>query len=498
VNYTNGIISNKVAQNINLSFSKSFISKLFKIPLDYFQQQKSSDFIYKVYDINKVESFLTYNLSTIVLSIIAAIALSFLTIYYNLVAFLLVLSFSILSIIWTTYSIKKQRELNYDKFDIQIKTHRYLTEIIEGINDIKLNGSENTKLKLLLNNQQNFFNNNLKFIKLSQLLGIGGGFISNISSGVMVFYTSYLTIKNIISIGEMAALQLIVSQFSSKLTSVISSISIIQETRFSLERILETELMKEEIIGSKEVKEVSSIHFNNVSFSYTKLSGNILDNTELVLEAGKTTAIVGESGSGKTTIMKLALGLYNPTKGKVLIGGLEQQDYNVRKWRKKCGVVMQDGYIFTDSIKNNITDGIVDEDYTKYTASLKHACIFDFIDNLPLKSETTIGKDGLNLSHGQKQRILLARMIYRKPDYIFLDEATNSLDSATERKVINNLTNIFPNTTKLVIAHRLNTIINADKIVVLKEGKIVEQGTHDYLFSKRNYYYDLIQEQLNE
>jgi ATP-binding cassette subfamily B protein len=498
INYANGIISNKIAQTINLSLSNSFITKLFKIPIDYFQKQKRSDFIHKVYDINKIESFLTYNLSSIALSVLGVIALSILAIYYNFVAFLIILIFSFINVVWTGYSIRKQRELNYDKFDIQVKTHRYLSEIIEGINDIKLNGSESTKVELLLNNQQNFFSNNLKFIKLTQLLSIGSGFVNNMSSGIMVFYTAYLTIKNIITIGEMAALQLIINQLSSMVSSLISSVRTVQETKYSLERVLETQLIKDEIVGSIEIREISSIRFIDVCFSYTKLSGNVLNNIDLVIESGKTTAIVGESGSGKTTLLKLALGLYNQTTGKILVGNLEQKDYNNKKWRKKCGAVMQDGYLFTDSIKNNITDGIVDKDYSKYTAALKHAAIFDFVNNLPLKSETIIGKDGLNLSHGQKQRILLARMIYREPDYIFLDEATNSLDSQTERIVIDNLANIFTQTTKLIIAHRLNTIINADKIIVLKEGKIVEQGSHNYLLSKRNYYYDLIQEQINE
>jgi len=291
---------------------------------------------------------------------------------------------------------------------------------------------------------------------------------------------------------------LIVNQLSSKVSGLISSISIIQETKYSIERILETQLIKDEVIGLFKIHKTSSIHFDNVCFSYTKLSGYVLNKINFVLEAGKVTAIVGASGSGKTTLLKLAIGLYSPSKGKILVGNLSQDEFDVKKWRKKCGVVMQDGYLFTDTIKNNITDGIDDVDFAKYIISLKQASIFDFIDNLPLKSETIIGKDGLALSQGQKQRILLARMIYREPDFIFMDEATNSLDSQTERIVLDNLNKLFSKTTRLIVAHRLNTIINSDKIIVLKAGVIVEQGTHNYLLNKRQYYFELIQEQLNQ
>jgi ATP-binding cassette subfamily B protein len=263
-----------------------------------------------------------------------------------------------------------------------------------------------------------------------------------------------------------------------------------------MERVLETQMLNEEKYGDKPVKPNYNIKFDGVSFSYTDISDNVINNMNFEIEANKTTAIVGLSGSGKTTIMKLALGLHSPKQGKILLNEIPIDEYDLQKWRKQCGVVMQDGYIFTDTIKNNITLSDNDFEETKYINAIKNAAIYDFIDNLPIKHETVVGKEGLSLSSGQRQRILIARMIYKNPDFIFMDEATNSLDSETERFVLNNLNASFDNKTRLVIAHRLNTVKNADKILVINDGNIIETGDHNQLLNNKSFYYNLVKDQL--
>lgn len=496
LNYFNSIISNRISQSINVSLSNDFIHKLFKIPLTYYQQKKTSDFIQKSFDLNKIESFITYNFASIILSFVGILILSGIAIYYNIAIFLIVVVYSTLNFMWTIYSLRKKKELDYEKFDINVNTHRYLTEIIEGITEIKISNSEKTKIDTLIVNQKNYFANNLKFIKLSQILVIGGGLISNMGNGFVIFYSAYLTLDQTITIGEMAAIQLVVNQLVSKINGVTGSVSTIKDTKFSMERVLETQMLNEEKYGDKPVKPNYNIKFDNVSFSYTDISDSVVDNINFEIEANKTTAIVGLSGSGKTTIMKLALGLYSPKQGKILLNEIPIAEYNMEKWRQQCGVVMQEGYIFTDTIKNNIILSGNNYDDNKYINALKQAVIYDFIDNLPIKHETLIGKEGLSLSSGQRQRILIARMIYKNPDFIFMDEATNSLDSETEHIVLNNITKNFANKTCLIIAHRLNTVKNADKVIVLHNGKIVESGCHDQLICNRAYYYNLVKEQL--
>jgi len=422
--------------------------------------------------------------------------LSVIILHYNITAYLIFVSYNLIYALWTIYSLRKRKELDYEKFDIHVSGHRYLTEMIQGINEIKLNGNETQKINSLINNQKKYFNNELKNIKTSQFLSIGGGLINNLGYGLITFYTAYLTVNNTISIGEMAAIQLLIAQLNSMVTSVFMSASVIQEVKFSLERILEIQAIKNEVIGSVSFNSNPSIVFENINFSYTDVSDKVIKDLNLTIERNKTTAIVGTSGSGKTTLMKLALSLCKPTTGEIFLDNLSLNQYNLIEWRKKCGVVMQDGYVFTDTIINNVTETNEEIDFEKYINALQLAALYDFVISLPIKHDTIIGQGGLALSSGQRQRVLIARMIYKNPDYIFMDEATNSLDSETERIIINNLDNIFSNKTRLIIAHRLNTVKNADKIIVLRNGLIVEEGSHYQLIKQNGYYFELVKEQL--
>lgn len=497
LNYINSIVSNKISQNISIRLSSDFISKLFSIPLSQFQKKKNSDFIHRIYDLSRIESFLTHEFASNILAVFGFFVLSVIAIYYNVTVYLILLSYSVLNIIWTLFSLRKRKELDYEKFDIRIDSHRLLTEMIEGVNEIKLSGNEQAKINNLISVQKQFFYNNLKSIKLTQLLSIGGGGINNIGNGFLVFYTAYLTLDSTITIGQMAAIQLVVGQLTSMITTIISSASSIQQTKFCVERILETQTLSDEIPGNKVIDSTTSISFKNVFFAYSDISNNVIDDVSFTFESKKTTAIVGISGSGKTTLMKLILGMIKPSKGEILFGDNSFIDIDINSFRKRCGIVMQDGYIFTDTIINNITMSDESVNYDRYIEALKLSAIYDFINELPIKHETKIGREGLTLSSGQRQRILIARMFYKNPEFILMDEATNSLDSETESIVLRNLSKFFSEKTTIIVAHRLNTVKNADKIIVLSNGKIVETGNHKTLTDQRGVYYELVKNQLD-
>jgi len=497
--YFNSIISNKISKYINIDLSIDFVIKIFAIPLSYFQYKKSSDFINRIYDLARIESFLTYEFTAFIVAIISFFFLSSMAVYYNFTVYLIFLSYSIFSILWSFFSLKKKKELDNEQFDIKIDSHRLLTEMIEGINEIKLSSDNQIRISNLVKVQANYFNNNLKSVKLTQLLSIGSGVISNIGNGFIIFYTAYLTIDSTISIGSMAAIQLIVSQLSGVISTITNSISSIQQTFFSTERILETQSIEDEYEDGSVIHETSSITFKNVFFSYSEISDLILNDVNFVFESKKTTAIVGLSGSGKTTLLKLALGLLNPSNGEILIGNTSLSNINLRSYRNNCGVVMQDGYIFTDTIINNVTmSNETNIDFNRYIDALKLSGLYEFILTLPRLHDTKIGKEGLSLSSGQLQRILIARLFYKNPEFIFMDEATNSLDGETEDFVISNLKAFFKDKTTIIIAHRLNTVINADNIIVLSKGQIVEFGNHRTLTNLKGVYYNLVKSQLLE
>lgn len=496
ITYFENLVSNKISYRINLSLTREFIGKIFRIPLSYFQKRKTSDFIYRIYDLNKIESFLTYNFSSVLFSFLGVLVLSGMVIWYNPKIFLIFLLYSLIYAIWIKFTLKRKRELNSEKFDIQVSAHKYLTEIVEGIHEIKLNGSESRKMEVLLNNQKKFFLNDLRNMQVSQFLSIGGGLINNLFIGIINFYAAYLAITNVLTIGEMAAIQLLVLQLNSQVLNIYTSASLMQEVKFSLERILEIHSVKDDRTGQEPVHQPQSIEFKQVQFSYTEMSAPVIKKVSFSIECQKTTAIVGTSGSGKTTLMRLALGMLRPTSGQVLLDGKKLTDYDLGSWTKRCGVVMQDGYIFNDTILNNISESGDDLVFENYIKALKLANLYDFVMSLPITHDTVIGSGGLSLSSGQSQRVLIARMIYKNPEFIFMDEATNSLDAETEKCINQELDILFSNKTRLVIAHRLNTVRYADKIIVLKNGVITEEGTHFQLIEQKGFYYDLVKEQL--
>lgn len=495
--YFNGVLNNRFSQKINANLIEGFIKKIFSLPLIYFNGKKVSHFLQTIADYTKIESFFTYSLSTSIISLINIAVYSILLLHYNAMSFLIVALFSIFYYCFYIGAFKKRRAINFEKFDIQTNIQGQLIELIEGIQEIKLGNTHKKKIKQWLESQKAHYNNLLKNINISQFQSIGAGLLNKLCYILVTFYTALLTIKGNISIGEMAAIQLIVTQLNAPILSMFTSMTTIQEVGFSMERIDEVKGVKEETKGTIcPIPSTSSITLKNVSFSFGKKDEAIIKNMNLEIEAKKITAIVGHSGSGKTTLLKLLLGLYEPTEGVVLLNKIDFRTLNQQKWRGKCGVVLQDGYLFTDSIINNVIDFDDQPDFEKYLEALKRAAIYDFVISLPDSHSTIIGKGGVGLSTGQKQRIMLAKMIYKSPDYIFLDEATNALDASTETVIMNNLSKFFKNKTVVIAAHRLSTIRNADKILVLRDGVIVENGSHEYLLNRRDYYYELVKNQM--
>lgn len=494
--YFESRITHKISLKINFSMTNQFIRKLFRVPILSIQGNDSSDFIQRTNDLAKIESFLTYNLTAIVLSILTFASLAGILLFKDSIILVIYLLFAIGYLFWIKFSLNRRKRLDPEKFDVQVKHHNHLHEIIEGIQEIKINGSEEVKISKIIENQKKYFNNKLSDIKLTQLLTIGSGFITNISYSVISIYTMYLAIMNRITIGEMAAIQLIILQLNSSLTSISSSSNFIQEIKFSLQRILEIESIQNEPIGNKINHNICTIEFRNVGFSYSEMSPNVLKNLNFEIKRGTTTAIVGLSGGGKSTLMKLILGLFNVSQGDILIDGIDRNEINLVEFRKSCGIVLQDGYIFTDSILNNVSGFDASPNIERFEKSIAAARMSEFVESLPLNKDTLIGNGGVTLSTGQKQRLLISKLIYKDPEFIFLDEATNSLDSETEKIIIDNMDHLFGNRTKIIIAHRLNTIINADQILVLKNGEITERGNHNELLISNGHYTKLFKEQL--
>jgi len=494
--YFDSIYSNKVSSKVNLHLTREFIEKILAINLSSIISKRSGDIVHRLYDIKRLESFIAKNLVSIVLSLFGALVLSAVISYYEIKILFIVATCSLLYIGWTLFSLNKRSQLNGQKYDNQVTSHRAMTEVVEGICDIKISKGIDRRIERLLNLQKESIKFEFDSTKLTQALNLGSGLINNLSYGIISFYLSFLVIHRAISLGEMAALQLLVSQLNSQVISLVSSATLIQEMRFCLERILEVRSLPNEDSGVNAIIFKSNIQFSDVSFSYNELSPLVLKNINFLIEKGKTTAIVGLSGTGKSTIIKLLLGFYIPNEGDVLVDAVPLRTCDIKEWRTRNGVVNQESYIFFDTIYNNITDFPAIIDQERYLAAIKGAEISDFIESLPIRENTFIGTGGLSLSSGQKQRILLARMIYRNPEILLLDEATNALDSVIEGKILRSLNELCNKSTKIIISHRYSTIREADKVIVIDNGIVVEQGKPEELLNAKQFYYSIYLSQL--
>ncbi len=486
---------------ISISFVSDFLFKLMRLPISYFDVKMTGDIMQRINDNSRIQSFLTGTLLSMTFSILTFVIYSVLMASYNIPILIIFLFGSFLYTLWVFLFLKKRKKLDYRRFNESAKNSNSLIQLINGMQEIKLNCCEKQKRWEWERIQAQLYKVSIKSLVLGQTQQVGGLFIDQGKNVLVSFLAAKAVIDGDMTFGMMVAMQYILGQLNAPISQFIGLIQATQDARISLERLNEVyNLEDEEPEDSEKISEIpscSDLIIQNVSYQYEgPLSPKVLDDVSLTIPAHKITAIVGTSGSGKTTLIKLLLGFYKPTTGKIELEKQPLEQYRPSAWRRVCGIVMQEGYVFSDTLANNI--GVVDEvvDIKKVEHAVKVANLQDLIDQLPNKYKTKIGADGQGLSTGQKQRMFIARAVYKDPLYIFFDEATNSLDSNNERVIMENMKQFFSGRTVVVVAHRLSTVKNADQIVVLEKGKIEEIGTHHELIGLKGKYYHLVKDQL--
>lgn len=490
-----------VSTRVNISILTDFLIKLMKLPMSFFDTKMTGDIMQRMNDQKKIESFLTGSTLSTVFSLFNLLVFSVVLAYYNTAIFFVFVISSTLYTAWILIFLKRRRVLNYKSFEVSAKNQSSIVQLVGGMQEIKLNNCEQQKRWEWEHIQARLFKFNVKNLALSQYQQGGSTFINEGTNLLITFLSAKAVIDGNLTLGAMMAVQYIIGQLNSPIQQFLGFIQGYQDAKISLERLNEIHQMEDEEPTGKEwnhvLPENKSISINNLTFRYPG-AGNepVLENIDLHIPQGKTTAIVGMSGSGKTTILKLLLRFYESEKGEIKIGDQPLSNISFKTWRGQCGVVMQDGFIFSDSIERNIAVGDEYPDKDKLRHAIKVANIQDFIDGLPLGLNTKIGAEGNGISQGQRQRMLIARAVYKDPQYIFFDEATNALDANNERVIMDNLAEFFRGRTVIIVAHRLSTVSNVDNIIVLDKGHIIEQGTHYELTSLKGDYYRLVKNQL--
>jgi ATP-binding cassette subfamily B protein len=473
-----------------------FLVKLVKLPLKFFDTKMVGDILQRVGDHQRIEYFLTSIVLSIGLTIVNLIVFSIVLVSYNLKIFLFFLTGTVLYLLWMRLFLKRRGELDFVRFRQMSVNQNMLVQIIMGMPEIKLNNCGGKKIRDWVKIQEDLFASGVQSVALSQNQQTGCALIRETQNILITFLAASLALRGEITLGMMLAVQFILGQLNGPVEQLLHFVAATQDARLSLARIEEVHRQRDEAAGRTEaVPPGASIGVANVSFQYgDPYSEKVLKDISLVLPNQKVTAIVGTSGSGKTTLIKLLLGFYEPTGGLIKIGAIPLDRIRPDLWRDRCGLVMQDGYIFSDTIANNIAlkDETVDEGRLRQAARIANIDIAA----LPLGYRTRIGADGHGLSQGQKQRILIARAVYKDPEYLFFDEATNSLDTSNEAAIMKNLEHFFRGRTVTLVAHRLSTVRHADQIVVLDQGVIAETGSHDQLIMKKGVYYNLVKNQL--
>ena len=486
---------------VSISLISDFLAKLMRLPISFFDSKMVGDIMQRIGDHSRIQTFLTSSLLSIVMAVVTFIVYSAVMGGYNLQIRGVFLLGSALYICWILLFMKRRRKLDYMRFQEAAANQSSIVQLIGGMQDIKLNGCEKQKRWDWERIQARLFNVSVKGLVLGQTQQVGGTFINQTKNVFISFLAASAVINGDMTLGMMTAMQYILGQLNAPISQFIKFVQETQDANISMERMSEIqERDDEEKSGNEYIREIpdnADIVFHNVDFQYNgPHSDKVLDNVDITIPQNKVTAIVGASGSGKTTMIKMMLGFYEPVSGEVLLGGNRISEYSPSVWRSQCGTVMQEGFIFSDTIENNI--GVSDEmpNMERIRKAVRTANIEDFISGLPLRYNTKIGAEGNGISSGQKQRLLIARAAYRDTKYLFLDEATNSLDADNEKIIMENFASFFRNRTVVIVAHRLSTVKNADKIIVLDKGKVVEQGTHNELTQKWGHYYHLIKNQL--
>jgi len=496
-----------ISTRVNISILSDFWIKMMNLPISFFDQKQTGDILQRIQDQNRIQQFMTQVALGSLFGILTLIVYSFVLLYYNPKVYLIFIIGSIIYILWIRMFLSYRRKVDYEQFDLSSKENNVTMQLVQGMQDIKLNGCEKHKRWQWEMVQTQLFQLNLKNFNITQFQQSGALIINQTKDILITLIVAQSVIKGELTLGTMLAIQYIIGQLSSPIQQIIDFVQSGQSAKISLERLneimdLDNEEMNENPAFASTLND-HSIQMSNLHFTYSG-AGNeaVLKNININIPQHKTTAIVGASGSGKTTLIKLLLRFYDPTHGDIFIGSEDNRapvnlkNLSHRDWRRNIGVVMQEGYIFSDTIANNIAIGDENPNIEKLIESCRIANILEFVQGLPLGLNTKIGAEGNGISSGQRQRLLIARAVYKNPAYIFLDEATNSLDATNELIIIENLKQFFKNRTVVVVAHRLSTVKNADNIIVLNHGMIAEQGTHVELTARKGVYYELVKNQL--
>jgi ATP-binding cassette subfamily B protein len=491
-----------ISTKINIDILTDFLTKILRLPISFFQTKTSGDILQRVNDQKRIEEFLTGTSLNTIFAILNLAVFSVILIHYKLLIFCVFFISSVLYSLWVLYFLEKRKIIDHIRFDLESKNQSGLIQLIDGVQEIKLNNCEDDKRWEWEKIQANIFHNNMNNLSLSQKYQFGSLLINEGKNILITLLAALAVMQNEMSLGEMVAVQYVIGQLNAPLEQIITVSKLYQDAAISMERLNEVKDVPDE---DPEYNNFSrdmlpynkTISFTDVTFKYPGVTGgNTLNKIDITIPEGKTTAIVGMSGSGKTTLLKLLLRLYKVNEGSVMVGEMRLEEISHKLWRANCGAVMQDGFIFSDTIERNIVlKGKTNSDRLK--RALEIANLQEFVNNLPLGVGTKIGVEGNGISQGQRQRILIARAVYKDPEYIFFDEATNALDSTNEKIIMNNLRYFFKNKTVVIVAHRLSTVRDADNIIVMENGVIGEQGCHDDLLKINGKYHQLIKNQLN-
>lgn len=516
VNFVRSRLLLGISNALNLQILSDFWLKLTRLPVSYFDLHHTGDTIQRIGDHNRIQTFLTGSALETLFSVFNFVVYAVLLITYNIDLFFIFILGSIIYLLWVKMFLTIRRKINYETFQLSSKENSATLQFIQGMQEIRLNNAEKQKRWDWENIQSDIFKLNFKNLNYSQWQSAGATLINQIQNITISFFVAKLVIEGRLTLGAMLAIQYIIGQLSGPISQLVLFVQNAQDAKISMERLNEIHQLKEEEDGDKlysiKLPTNKSIHINKLSFAYPG-AGNelVLKDISLYIPQGKVTAVVGASGSGKTTLLKILLKIYDQYDGEITIGCNSYDEIRSSKiiseqirfdlvshsyWRQLCGAVLQNGFIFNDSIARNIAVGKDEIDYERLKQCCKAANILSYITSLPNGFQTQLGADGIGLSQGQNQRMLIARAIYKNPEYFFFDEATNALDANNEMEIVANLTKIFKGKTVLVVAHRLSTVKNADKIIVMHNGEIVEEGTHEFLISIKSKYYELVKNQL--
>lgn len=489
-----------ISMRINISLVSDFFIKLLKLPMAFFDTKLMGDLLQRIGDHSRVQNFLTGQVLNVVFTFLSFVIFGVVLFIYDKIIFAIFAGGSVCYGLWISSFLRKRKVLDYELFELQAINQNKTYQFITSMQEIKLQDCERRRRWEWEDAQADLFRVQMKSLKLQQTQEAGSIFINEVKNILITIFAATAVINGQITLGTMLAIQYIVGQLNAPVEQFMSFIYSLQDVKISLERINEIHEGKNEESTESQVKSFNSeksVRIEHVDFKYDPHAlKKTLEDVSFNIPEGKVTAIVGASGSGKTTLIKLMLGYYPVMSGSIFIAGRNINEYNLKWWRRHCGVVMQDGVIFSESIARNIAVDDGDIDVARLEQAANIANIHNYVMGLPLKYNTLIGRDGIGLSQGQKQRILIARAVYKNPDFIFLDEATNALDAKNERVIVENLYEFYKGRTVVVVAHRLSTVRNADQIIVVDGGKIVEIGNHSSLIGRRGAYYHLVKNQL--